>query len=106
MALNNNIISLEEKTPADYLKQIANSIKERRLEQNLTQEGLARRSGVKLPTYRRFEQSGEISLKGLLQIAWSLGLIEEMDSLFSKKQYNSISEVISGQQKRQRGKRK
>ena len=48
--------------PKDIALQIAARVKARRLELDLTQEGLAARAGVKFATYRRFEQTGEISL--------------------------------------------
>ena len=59
----NNIISFNILTPDDVAKQIATRVKARRLELNLTQEGIAARAGLKFATYRRFEQTGEISLK-------------------------------------------
>ena len=40
---------------------IADSIRARRLSMELTQEGLAERSGVPLATLRKFEQKGAIS---------------------------------------------
>ena len=61
----NNIISFNLSTPDDVAKQIAARVKARRLELNLTQEGIATRAGLKFATYRRFEQTGEISLKAL-----------------------------------------
>ena len=49
------------------MQEIAERAKFRRLEQNLTQEGLALRSGVSLGSIKRFERSGEISLKSLME---------------------------------------
>ena len=54
----NNIISFNLSTPDDVAKQIATRVKARRLELNLTQEGIATRAGLKFATYRRFEQTG------------------------------------------------
>lgn len=108
MLFNNTIISLDEKLPHDYLKIISQNVKARRLEKNLTQEGLASRAGLKLPTYRKFEHTGEISLFSLLKIAWVLDMLDDFDLLFTKKQYESIEEVISESKikQRKRGKRK
>ena len=44
-------------------KNIIQNIRERRLQMDLTQEGLAERSGVPLSTLRKFEQTGMISLE-------------------------------------------
>jgi len=60
----NNILSFNISTPNDISSQIASRVKARRLELNLTQEGLSTRAGLKFATYRRFEQTGEISLHG------------------------------------------
>ena len=83
--LMNNIISFNILTPDDVAKQIATRVKARRLELNLTQEGIAARAGLKFATYRRFEQTGEISLKGLLQIGFALNALSEFDALFCTK---------------------
>ncbi len=49
-------------TTAKAQKRIAANVRAQRLQIDLTQEGLARRSGVPLPTLRKFEQKGSISL--------------------------------------------
>lgn len=102
----NNILSLNIQTPADIALQIAKRVKERRLELNLTQEGIAIRSGVKYATYRRFEKTGVISLHGLLQIGFALNVLSDFDVLFSQRQYKSIDEFLNEQNKtRKRGKK-
>lgn len=102
----NNIISINLSNPTDVALQIAARVKARRLELNLTQEGLAARSGVKFATYRRFEQTGEISLRGLLQIGFALDALSEFDTLFAQKQYQSLDDVLNEQAvTRKRGKK-
>ena len=104
--LMNNIISFNILTPDDVAKQIATRVKARRLELNLTQEGIAARAGLKFATYRRFEQTGEISLKGLLQIGFALNALSEFDALFVQKQYQSLDDVLNEQYvNRKRGKK-
>ncbi len=104
--LMNNIISFNLSTPDDVAKQIAARVKVRRLELNLTQEGIATRAGLKFATYRRFEQTGEISLKGLLQIGFALNSLSEFDALFAQKQYQSLDDVLNEQNViRKRGKK-
>ena len=102
----NNIISFNISTPDDVAKQIATRVIARRLELNLTQEGIAARAGLKFATYRRFEQTGEISLKGLLQIGFALNALSEFDALFAQKQYQSLDDVLNEQNViRKRGKK-
>ena len=102
----NNIMSFNILTPNDVAKQVAARVKARRLELNLTQEGMAARAGLKFATYRRFEQTGEISLKGLLQIGFALNILSEFDALFAQKQYQSLDDVLNEQSViRKRGKK-
>ncbi len=101
-----NILSVIGETPQEVAIRIARQVKARRLEMNLTQEGLCVRAGIKLPTYRRFERTGEISLKGLLQIAFALNALRDFEALFTQKQYQSLDEVLAESNvKRKRGKK-
>ena len=102
----NNILFINACNPSDVATQIAARVKVRRLEFNLTQEGLASRAGIKFATYRRFEQTGEISLRGLLQIGFALNCLDEFDALFAQRQYQSLDEVLNEQSvNRKRGKK-
>lgn len=102
----NNILLLNVANPSDVALQIAARVKARRLELNLTQEGLASRAGVKFATYRRFEQTGEISLRGLLQVGFALNCLDEFNDLFAHKQYQSLDDVLNEQRlNRKRGKK-
>ena len=51
-------------TPSDIQRELAARAKARRLELNITQAELAERSGVSFGSLRRFEATGEISLRG------------------------------------------
>lgn len=102
----NNMIAFNISTPPDVAKQIAVRVKARRLELNLTQEGLAARAGVKFATYRRFEQTGEISLKGLLQIGFALNALADFEALFAQRQYQTLDDVLNERNvTRKRGKK-
>ena len=102
----NNILAFNVSNHIDVAVQIAARVKIRRLELNLTQEGLAARAGVKFATYRRFEQTGEISLRGLLQIGFALNALSDFDLLFAQKQYISLDDVLNEQNvTRKRGKK-
>ena len=104
----NNILAFNMSTPAQVAMQIATRVKSRRLELDLIQKGLAERAGIKFATYRRFEQTGEISLVALLQIGFALNALSDFDVLFLQKQYQSIDEVLLGDSMvtRKRGKKK
>ena len=103
----NNIITLNITGTADVARQIADRAKARRLELDLTQEGLAMRAGLKFATYRRFEQTGEISLRGLLQVGFALNALGDFESLFAQKQYQSLDDVLNERSvTRKRGRKK
>lgn len=89
------MISIDIQTPDEVALDVACKVKARRLELNLTQEGLCKRAGLKLPTYRKFERTGAISFKGLLKIAFVFDAFDEFEALFTKRQYASIDEVIA-----------
>ncbi len=93
----NNILSIIDCNPRNVSMEVASRVKARRLEQNLTQEGLALRADVKLPTYRRFERTGEISFKHLLQIAFALNALRDFEHLFAQRQYQSIDQLLNNQ---------
>lgn len=100
------MIAFNISTPKDVALQIAARVKARRLELDLTQDGLAKRAGVKFATYRRFEQTGEISLKSLLQVGFALNALPEFDALFVQKQYQTLDDVLNEQNvTRKRGKK-
>jgi transcriptional regulator with XRE-family HTH domain len=102
-----NEFLLDAFNPASILKGIALRLRERRLELNLTQKGLASKAGVSLGTLKRFENSYEISLKHLIMLALVLDATEEFEQLFTKRQFESLEEVlkVSTVKKRERGSR-
>jgi transcriptional regulator with XRE-family HTH domain len=91
-------------------QRLAENMRKRRLALELTQEGLAERSGVPLPTLRKFEQKGQISLESLLKLLMVLGGIEEFIKATQPKvaEFTSIDEVLSANRSpvRKRGRRK
>ena len=102
----NNMLAFKLSVPKDVALQIAARVKARRLDLDLTQEGLSARAGIKFATYRRFEQTGEISLRGLLQIGFALNALSDFDALFTHKQYQTLDDVLNEQYvSRKRGKK-
>ena len=91
-------------------KTLAQNVRERRLQMDLTQEGLAERSGVALSTLRKFEQTGIISLESFLKILSIVGGLEEMIEGLKPNTpaFKSIDEVIKIDEKtiKKRGSKK
>lgn len=74
---------------------VAGRVKQRRLERNLTQKAFSLRVGLALPTYRRFEKTGEISLKGLVQIAVALDATDDFGALFAATTYENMDDLLA-----------
>jgi len=81
---------------------IAQRVKQRRLEKGWTQKMLAAKAGLSLPSYRRFESSGEISVRSLVMLAFALDMTDEFETLFSSKSYQSIDDILNAEQTKQR----
>lgn len=97
-------------TPSKAQAKLAENIRLRRLDMGLTQAGLAERSGVALPTLRKFEQRGAISLESLLKILMVVGGLEEVVKATEAipAAFSSIDDVLKaeGRVTRKRGRRK
>ena len=103
--LAENDILLDVYNPTEIAKGIADRLRKRRLEMNLTQKTLAKRAGVSLGSLKRFESTSEISLKHLLLIAVVLDATEEFGNLFLRRQFESINQALESYSgKRKRGK--
>lgn len=91
-------------------KKLSENIRERRLRMELTQEGLAGRSGVPLPTIRKFEQKGIISLESFLKLLPVVGGLEEVVEATKpvRPAFTSIDEVLKDDDRsgRKRGRHK
>ena len=97
-------------TPSKVQKKLTENVRLRRLQMELTQEGLAKRSGVPLPTVRKFEQKGTISLESFLKLQMVLGGLENILKATEVKEaeFSSIDEVLEADitPSRKRGKHK
>ena len=100
--IDDNILLLLSKTPDLLMTGVAERVKQRRLEKGWTQKTLATKAGVSLASYRRFESSGEISLRSLVMLAFALEMTDEFETLFSRKAYQSIDDKIKANQPKQR----
>lgn len=90
------------KSPSEISKALANRVKQTRIRRSITQEELAERSGVSFGSVKRFEQTGEISLKHLILISKVLRSSEQWDELFSLSNYESMEELLKEKEKGKR----
>ena len=94
-----NTFNFNQRTPKEIDKMIAERIRNIRKRRKLSQEKLGEKSGVSLGSVKRFENSGEISLSSLTKIAIALSCENELEGLFEDIPFESIQEVIDGQNK-------
>ncbi|MCX6312824.1 MAG: helix-turn-helix transcriptional regulator [Bacteroidetes bacterium] len=71
------------KNPSDVLEAIAQKHKILRKQQGLSQQELAKRSGVSFGSIKRFETSGQISFESLLKLALILNRMNDFDLIFT-----------------------
>lgn len=89
-------------SPDAIMRGIASRVKERRLEKDLTQKAFAKKAGVGYDAYRKFENTGEITLRNLVLCAIVLDSVEEFSNLFSQKSYTSIDQLLETKNKKQK----
>lgn len=87
--INNFVHTLTEQS---VLSGIVERVKQRRKELKLTQQGLAKRSGVSYASIRRFESTGEISFTSLLKIANALNALADFNMLFNNEIVSNLKE--------------
>lgn len=100
-----NIRSLHLLSPQELMSDISQRARQRRLNANLTQQGLADRAQVSLGSLKLFERTGKASLETVLLLAFALEAENEFESLFPAMTPRTIDDVIAKPQ-RQRGRRK
>ncbi|WP_031547588.1 helix-turn-helix domain-containing protein [Oribacterium sp. FC2011] len=81
--------------PSDVTKRLALRMKNIRKRKKITQKQLAGRSNVSYATLRKFEKTGQISLESFVKLTMELGVVNEINELFTKSVYTSIEEVIN-----------
>jgi transcriptional regulator with XRE-family HTH domain len=95
-------MSLLAKSQDAVLKDLAARVRAARLSREWSQEELAARAAIPLPTYRLFERTGRIALPRFVAIAAALGRLGEIEGLFQPRP-ESLEEVAGQQPRRRRG---
>ena len=93
--------------PSDVARSLADRARTLRLLREWTQMTLARRAGVTVASYRRFETTGKASLELVLKVAHALSRLDEFDQLLQPPPARSIEELEqqAAQPTRRRGSR-
>ena len=92
---------------SDAKKELSRHLRSLRLRRGLTQAGLAKRSGVKLATLRKFEQKGQVSLESFLKLLIVLDRLQPLvDAVEPRKTiFKTMEEVLEedGSSERKKG---
>ena len=98
-----NLFSL--RAPEGVAHELAQKVRQLRLARKWKQATLATRAGVTLASLRRFESTGQISLKSLLRISFALGRLDDFEALLHQPEAGSIRELeaLEARPKPQRG---
>jgi transcriptional regulator with XRE-family HTH domain len=83
--------------------ELSTRLKNRRLAQGLTQEGLARRSGVALGTLKKFERSGQIALVSFIRLVVTLKDEAALENLLLEQKFETLDQVLETGKKPLRG---
>jgi len=97
------MVSIMMLSSTEIVLEMAARLKKRRLAQNLTQEGLVRRSGVPLGTLKKFERSGQISLRSFIQLAVALKDEKALEDLLLEQEFKTLDDVLRNDKPQKRG---
>lgn len=96
------MLSVSLKLPHEALRDLSQRVRKERLRLGWTQQKLADKSGIALPTYRRFEQTGQISLERFVNVMHTLGRAQEIENLAAPPEIRSLAD-LEEQSVRKRG---
>ncbi len=82
------------RSPLEVTEAIGAQARALRKRQGLSQQALAEHAGLSRRTIQRFEDSGTLTLQGLVQVAFALGVPDSFDELFAQPEPRSIDEVL------------
>ena len=99
-----NIISLNNLLPIEAQKKLAKQAKESRLARGWTRETLSQQTGIPVPTIKRYETTGEISLRQFLKLVFILGDLDQLNDVFKPDEpfYSSLDEIQKATEKPKR----
>ena len=96
------MLNINIHTSSSILELLREKYKQKRLLLNLTQRGLAIRSGVSLGSVKRFESSGKISLESLLKVSLVLECLDDFNNIANIKiqKIDSIEQLLNSKEPR------
>jgi len=74
---------LSLKSRSELLDELVSRCRATRLRQNITQQEAAERSGIPLSSYRRFEQTGQLSMERFVAVLHALNQVEALEQFLA-----------------------
>lgn len=102
-------MALKLATPNTTLQLLRERFRTRRLALDLSQHGLAARSGVSLGSLKRFEHTGQIALESLLKLALVLDCLDNFQSICTvapARSSQSLDQVLAASKTRSKGRKR
>lgn len=103
--LDTRNIMISLKSAPELARELAEKIRDRRLRRGWTQEEMARRAGIKEPTYVVFERTGRIALLRLLKVLDVLELNGAFEKIGAEQDLHGLSLQDVVRPRRMRGSR-
>jgi len=101
------ILSLSDWLPYDAKIELAKAAKNSRLKKGWKRDTLSEKTGIPPSTIKRYETTGEISLDQFLKLAFVLGDLDKLKSVFDVNQqiFTSLDDMLKDkpEPKRKRG---
>jgi len=91
--------SLLKPMPGKFALELAHRLKECRRQSGHSQISFAKKADVTVASLRRFEQTGEISFISFLKIVFALDRYDELQQLFTKQKFRTLSEAMKNYEK-------
>jgi len=86
-------VPLQLSSPEEISTLLAERLRACRLQLGWKQSTLAERSGVSLPTVKRYESTGRTSVGNLLSLCFALGRLDEFADLLKPELAESLAEL-------------
>lgn len=103
----NKILSIDDWLPFDAKAELAKAVKNARLKRGWKRSTLSEKTGIPIPTITRYETTGEISLDKFLRLAFVLGDLNKLKSVFDSEEqvFSSLDDMLKDKPdvKRKRG---
>ena len=87
--------TLQFYSPQEMAQLLSQRVRFERLRREWKQQTLAERSGVSLPTLRRYERTGQTSLDNLFKLCHALGYLDDFANLLKPPPASSIEELAA-----------